>query len=210
VRLADYFYESLELEIEFEPGEFDKDAFLKDIKPSKEHKTYRFVYGSKEYPGEQHAHADVHFTDKGNVKVRLLYAVSKDRIPQDQPHSMEDCARWLRKFFKATTVVVATQGAFEFGERYIPVIPLPFPLLSSNKVLAGCSVTGVAVGFPEDADLVSAIVQVSHHGVSVSAWAVTLSRTNRFDAFRMAKRFASDAKKLVREVANERESSTGK
>ncbi len=202
MNLHDYFYDHVSFEIGFESGEFDKATFLADIKPKKEVRHYRFACASKEHKSKQHAHVNVELLPHDNeVRVQLLYTISKADPSVKETHSMEDCARWISRYFKISKVVAFVEAEFRFDKHYIPVVPLPFPLTTNNEELVGCSVTGMALEFPEDADLDSAIIQTYEDTTMLTAWGFMLLTTNRFDLQAAMKKFAKYGKRLMRKVA---------
>lgn len=202
VNLHDYSCRNIRFEIDLEAGEFDKNSFVTDLKPEKQTRQYRFVCASKEHKDKQHAHVNVDFLPDDGVRVQLLYTTSKVRSSKNDARSMEDCARWISRYFRISKVVALVEGQFEFDKHYIPLLPLPFPLMMNNETFAGCSVTGLAIEFPEDADLSSAIIQKWDDGTTgVTAWGLMLLATNRFDLQGAMKKFAKYGRKLMRKVA---------
>lgn len=210
VNLRDYFYDHISFEIVFETGEFDKAAFLADVKSEKEGRSYRFICASKAHKEKQHAHVNVEFVPHNNeVRVQLLYTTSAARPSKNEASSMEDCARWISRYFRISKVIAFVEAGFEFDKHYLPVVPLPFPLTVNDETLAGCTVTGLNLDFPEDADLDSVIIQRVEDSTSVMAWGFILLSTNRFNLQASMKTFAKYGRKLVRKVAinNERKTS---
>jgi len=209
VNLRDYFYDHIGFEIIFETGEFDRAAFLADVKSEKDRTDYRFVCASKEHKEKQHAHVNVEFLPNNNeVRVRLLYTTSEARPSKNEVSSMEDCARWISRYFRISKVVAFVEGGFEFDKHYIPIVPLPFPLTVNDETLAGCTVTGLNLDFPEDADLDSAIFQRLEDSTSVTAWGFMLLATNRFNLQAAMRKFAKYGRKLMRKVAIDDERKT--
>src|SRR5205807_5943311 len=104
VNLKEYFCDYFELSISFSLSEFDKEAFLNDVKPNEEKKRFSFVYGSQEHSGEQHAHLIVSFLSDEEGLATLSYSQSREEVKDLRPPYMEDCSQWFGKFFKTETV----------------------------------------------------------------------------------------------------------
>jgi hypothetical protein len=101
---------------------------------------------------------------------------------------MEDCARWISGYFRTNKVIALVETYFRFDKHYIPILPMPFPLMVNNETLTGCAITGVAIEFPEDTD--------------VTAWGLMLLATHRFDLNAAMKKFAKYGRKLMRKGGN--------
>lgn len=201
MNLKDYSCGYFELSISFSLSEFDKDAFLDDVNPGEDKRNKRrfgFTYGSQEHPGEQHAHLMFSFLSDEEGLAVLTYTQSQEEIEDKRPPYMEDCSQWLGRFFKTETLGAEINAAFDFGEDYTPVIVLPFPVMSEHEVLAGASVMGVSLEFPEESNLQYAIIQRADDETWISIKGTTELKTAEMDAYAALKEIFLLANKLVK------------
>jgi hypothetical protein len=168
--MEDFHCNMLELNISFSADEFDKDALLKEFDVEDESEyidedgdlVLGVSFGSREEALKQHAHLRiVIFKDKKGLAT-LGYHKSGMKIDDKKPPYVEDCAQWLGGFFKDDEIVARINAGYEFNKEFAPTIALPFPLVASNKALAGLKVTGLSLRFPEDAPIETAVLQ---HGM---------------------------------------------
>jgi hypothetical protein len=217
MNLKAYFCDYFELEITFSLSEFDKEAFLKDIeskdesKDTKKSKTqaerFSFVYGSQEHPGEQHAHLIVIFSDE-SCSAMLSYSRSRgEKVEDVRPPFMEDCSQWLGQFFKTETVVATIDASFDFGEHYTPVLVLPFPVMSEHEILAGTSITGVSLEFPEESTLDRVIIQRMDDSTWLSALGIVELKTAAMNAYAAFEEIVLPVNKLVKRTGAQNERS---
>lgn len=159
--MEDHSCEFLELEIRVPIEQFDKEAFLNDVKTVFDEKkgTHMWAFGSLEKPEKQHAHLRVDFRREKHVKFTITYHNFAIDAKDIRPPYMEDCVQWLGKFFKEDLVPADLMAAFRFDENYAPIISLPFPLLAASKQLLGSEVTGVSIRLPSAMKIRRAIVQ---------------------------------------------------
>jgi hypothetical protein len=202
VNLKEYFCDYFELSISFSLSEFDKEAFLNDVKPSEERKRFSFVCGSQEHPGEQHAHLIVSFLSDEECLATLSYSQSREEVVDARPPYMEDCSQWFGQFLKTETVVAEIDASFDFSEDYTPVIVLPFPVMSEHEILAGASVMGVSLEFPEESNLQFAIIQHNDGGTWLSIKGTAELKTAAMDANAALEETFLLVNKLVRRMGN--------
>lgn len=201
VKLDALFCDHIEFNITLAPDEFDRDGFLKSVKPDSEKKDeYRFICPSSLTDAEQHAHVAVELSGD-DVEIRLLYTTGKAHVDVDEPGMLEDCGKWISQFFKTERIQARVDGSFDFNSQYVPVLPLPFPLMTDSDVLAGCTVMGMALFFPKDATLTTAIIQrTADNGTWVMATGPMILEKDKFDVLAAIGKFAGHAKRLVRKA----------
>jgi hypothetical protein len=192
----------LEFNIFFSSDEFDKDAFLKDVDPEDELESYSWVFGSKEQPGKQHAHIEVEFSSspKEPHHARLIYIRSNQSVINKSGPYMENCARWLCRFFKIETTYTLVEGSFDFDKSYAPIIALPFPFVpmtDSSKILEGASITGVGFEFPKKSKLQSAIIQHFGDYTTLYISAIVRVRIKKFNASNELKKLSASVRELI-------------
>lgn len=203
--LKEFFCGYFELSISFSITEFDKEAFLDDVKPSEDKRNkdqFSFMYGSQEHPGEQHAHLAISFRSDENCLARLSYSRSPEEVEDKRPPFMENFSQWLGQFFKPEMVVAEIDASFDFSDDYTPVIVLPFPVMSEHEILAGASVMGVSLEFPEESNLHYAIIQRADNGTWLSLKGMTEMKTAAMDAHAALKEVFLLANKLVKGTGN--------
>lgn len=201
MNLQEYLCGHFELSISFSLSDFDKKALLDDVNPSedkKNKKRFSFTFGSQEHPGEQHAHLLISFLSDEEGTAILSYARSREEIEDKRPPYMEDCSQWFGQFFKTETVEAEVDASFDFGEDYTPVIVLPFPVMSEHEILAGASVMGVSLEFPEESNLHYAIIQRADDETWISIKGTTALNTATMDADAPLKEIFLLANKLVK------------
>lgn len=150
--------EMLELSLRFSSDDMDQNAFLKAAAvENREEYTNEdgdfvmaLTFNEHEESTDYHAHMRVRFFKDGQNMIDLRYHQSKPRATDEKPPYAEDCAQWLGRFFKVDKVTVRISAAYTFDKSFSPVLSLPFPLISSEKALAGSLVTGLSILFPKE------------------------------------------------------------
>lgn len=202
MNLKDYNCQSLEFHIFFSSSEFNKTAFLKDVDPKGTLGSYSFTFGSKEHPGQQHAHITIEFSSspKESHYARILYIRSKREITNKRGRYMENCARWLGGFFKVEAKRLYIDASFEFDESYKPIIAMPFPFVpmtDGSKVLDGTSITGLAFEFPPNSKLQAAIIQYLYEETSLYVSAIPMVKIKRLSVANELKRISASVGQLI-------------
>jgi hypothetical protein len=159
--MEDFHCEFLEFEIRVSAEQFDKEAFLEDVKVVFDERkvTHMWGFGSLEKADKQHAHILADFRHEKRVKFIVTYHSVGLKDEDVRPPYMEDCVQWLGKFFKEEIVSANLTASFRFDKRYAPIIALPFPLLAANKELSGSVITGVSIRLPRILKIRRAILQ---------------------------------------------------
>jgi hypothetical protein len=159
--MKDFFCETLELDFRVVPENFDKDAFLADVKDVAERSTdvHTYVYGSSTKPDKQHAHIIVDLHGKKRFRFRITYHSFPGNTQDTRPPYMEDCAQWLGQFFKDEELQANLRAFYLFDKKFSPVVPLPFPLVAASKQLAGSKVTGLSLRLPLEMGIRRAVIE---------------------------------------------------
>lgn len=163
---TDFYIDSFELRLEFSPVEFDSDAFLKAVaERGTKIETHDggdtdvgFSFGSLDQSVTHHAHLRVRLKKSGSGRAEISYRSGSLEDEKEQPPYIEDCAEWFGGFVKAEKVLAHIHVNYTFDKSFSPVLPLPFPLVTSEKALAGASVTGVALVLPNDEGLSRTVI----------------------------------------------------
>jgi len=150
--------EMLELSFRFSSEDMDQDAFLKAAEINREEYTDEdgdfataVSFGAHEPETDYHVHMRIRFFKNGQNKIEISYHDSRAEGMEDvRPPYAEDCARWVGGFLKVDKVTARISAGYTFDKSFSPVISLPFPLISSEKALAGSLITGLSILFPRE------------------------------------------------------------
>ncbi len=148
--------EMLDLSFRFSSEDIDQDAFLKaaGIENKEEYIdqdgdfAMALSFSAREQCTDYHAHMTVRFFKDGRTMINISYHDSQAEDTDSNPPYAEDCAQWIGNFFKVDKVAARINAAYTF-KSFSPVVNLPFPLISSEKALAGSVVTGLSILFPD-------------------------------------------------------------
>src|ERR1700733_1316613 len=125
--MKDIFCDTLDLAIQFPKDQFDKSAFLADLRDVpdelKEREYFSWAYGSLENPGKQHAHISVDLRGKKTALVNIVYHGEDPGIKDLQPPYMEDCAQWIGSFIKGD-VEPYINAYFDYPSTFHPGVVL--------------------------------------------------------------------------------------
>lgn len=159
--MKEFFCEMLELDLRVAADQFDKEAFLAEVKKIDERDTdvREYTFGSSTKPDKQHAHIIVDFHKEDRYRFRIIYYSRPGENKDTEPPHMEDCAEWLARFFRNDEIQGTIHAIYEFDERWAPVVPVPFPLVVASERLAGSKVTGIALQLPAKMRISRAILQ---------------------------------------------------
>lgn len=206
--MEDFHCEMLELSLSFSSEEMDQDAFLQaaGIENKEEHTdsdgdfAMDLTFGAREESTSYHAHMRVRFFNDGNNVIRIGYHASRaEAIGDVEPPFVEDCAQWLGGFYKIAKIPARISGTYTFDKSFSPVFSLPFPLISSEKTLAGSLVTGLSILFPKE-EPESAIIQSTPEDetmVFFNTWSKL--DLEKFDLLTELERLSTSVNSLVRE-----------
>jgi hypothetical protein len=182
--MKDFFCEYLDLDIRIPEEVFEKDAFYEDVKDVLDENSqgvHMWYYGSIEMPNEQHAHIVVDFRKVGRVRLKITYHASPHDHKDIRAPYMEDCAQWLGRFVKEDEVSAELSAFYEFDKTYSPIIAMPFPLLASNKELAGAQVTGVKIQLPRRMNIKNVVLELGKKKTGIYADLTIKVNLKQFD-----------------------------
>jgi hypothetical protein len=158
--------DALEMILEFPLEEINQDAFLQAAKIDREEFTDEdgdlvagIDFGARDEATDYHAHMRVVFYKDGRGRVDVSYHASKAETIDKEPPYVEDCVQWLGSFLKNDKLKAHIHATFLFDDSYSPSIGLPFPLITTDKTLAGTLVTGVSLVSPKESGSEMAILQ---------------------------------------------------
>ncbi len=153
--------EQFTLTIRFNESTFKKKDFLDDIKPKdKDIKHTFFFYGSKiqeDKEDKDHSHLEL-YLNKKNSFLRIIYHQGESPSEDVREPYMEDCSKWIAQFFKRKNLATDYTVVFRYDENYEAIVPLQYPLLTSNKNLKAVTVSGYQIEFPKEALIDTAFI----------------------------------------------------
>ena len=191
MNMEDFHCDSYDLRLKFSPEEFDKTAFLKvaGIEDESEYLdedgefVLRLSFGSRAKQPKDHAHLQLLIRKDQSGVATLSYHQAGANPVDKSPPNLEDCANWLGSFFKKDEMEMLVNVAYEFGDEFVSTIPLPFPLVASNKALIGLKVTGLSLQYPEDDPIESVILQRSKKEIYLFFHTKAAIRLKEFSLF---------------------------
>lgn len=199
--MEEFFCEIFELQFRVPAEQFDKEAFLSEVQQidKRDSDIREYAYGSSTKPDKQHAHIILDFHRPERYRFRIIYYNFAIDNKDTQPPYMEECAQWLGRFFKDDEVRGNLHVSYFFGDKYSPVVPLPFPLVVSSQELAGSKVVGIALELPAEMGIERAILQRSRKkdGTSIHIDAKTKTRLSEFNLISELERLAVIVTALV-------------
>jgi hypothetical protein len=166
VGMKEFHCDVFELVFEFPPEEFDLDAFVTEAGINKEEyidEDGDFVagvsFGARDENTDYHSHARILVFKEGKSRINVSYHDSKaDKVDAKSPY-VEDCVQWLGGFLRADKLTARIHATYLFDNSFSPTIGLPFPLITTDKSLAGGLVTGLSVAFPKEERSEMVIIQ---------------------------------------------------
>lgn len=168
--LEEFNCDTFELSFEFKAEDFDKESFEDAIREAEdverysddEVEEYGLSFGSPDESLRPHAHLRIKLR-KGEKPSRteLSYHGSRMWDADKSLPTVDDCARWLGGFFKAALIESRKQVGYTFGNTFSSIVPLMFPLATTEKNLVGSYVTGMSLILPPDGVAESAIIQAA-------------------------------------------------
>lgn len=165
--MDDFNCDMLELNFEFAREALNEPAFLE---ASRELKAEEYTddegvleltlsFGSHEEPPKPHAHLTVRMGKEDNVRAEIRFHNSKMEVEGGPFPPYEECTQWFSKFVNTDTIKAHLHAAYIFDESFSRTINLPFPLVTSEKELAGSLVTGISLLLPKEQTVETAVVQ---------------------------------------------------
>ncbi len=204
--MEDFYCDVFDLSFSLTVEDFDKDVFLKEAGIENESDytdedgdlAVALAFSSREEPPKQHAHFRIVFRHDNTVRAALNFHQAGTRQVEKKPPYLEDCAEWLSRFFKSDEVPADIHIVYDFDENFTTTIPLPFPLVASNKALAGLKVTGLSFEYPKGAMVESAIVQSAEDGVFLFFEREAIIRLKEFNLYKELEKLTASVNTLVK------------
>jgi hypothetical protein len=211
--MKDFNCDMLELSFRFTPEEIDQDAFLKAFEIEEKEKVVDAegdifvtkVFGRREKTTDYHAHGVFLLEKSGKGRIDIRYHNDPLDIEDEQPPHAEECAQWLDGIFKSEEKEARVTATYDFDKSYATTIAFPFPLATTEKALAGCSVVGVAVQFPKEGPFEMAIVQQGEKGAFLTASTRYKIRFKDFDLSAELEKLSTATSSLVRKQEHSEE-----
>jgi len=174
MKMLDFHCEMLELSVRFSSEEFDEPAFLKAAEVDEKEKyidedgdfVMNLSFGTRDESSDYHAHMLILIMRNGKHRIDIRYHDSRIEESNDGAPYAEDCAPWIGSFFKTEKQVARIAAGYEFDSSFSPVISLPFPLVSSEKILAGSLITGLSILFPKESGAENIIIEAGEDGTT--------------------------------------------
>ncbi|HEY3028459.1 MAG TPA: hypothetical protein VGJ55_20090 [Pyrinomonadaceae bacterium] len=209
--MEDFHCDSLHLSFGFASEEFDKDAFLKAVEVENENDyidedgdlVLALSLPSRQEPPTEHAHLAIFVPkDKKDGRASLDFHPAGPKEIDKTPPYLEESAEWLTQFFKKEITAAQINSAYVFDSGFAPTIPLPFPLVVSDKNLSGLKVKGLSLQFPEDTWIEDAILQ--NAGAETYLFLTTKSTVvlEDFDLNKTLEELKETVDSLVKEKSN--------
>lgn len=206
MHMEDFHCDMFNLSFNFTSEDFDKSAFLKEVGIENESEyvdedgdlMFRLFLPSKEDMSKQHSHLTVLIRSDMTGRVSLDFHKPGSKQVENKPPYLEEATLWLSAFFKKSEVVARMDIAYEFGNDFETVIPMPFPLLASSKALSGLKVTGLSFEFPPDNPVRSAILQKETDKRYVFIQVRNSVNLKTFDLYQELGKFKGTVESLVR------------
>lgn len=204
--MKDFHCEMFDLVFRFSLEEIDQDALLKalGIKDKDEYTdedgdmVIPRSFGSREKTSNYHAHLRVILFKDGRGRIDIHYHDTAVEMEDEKPPSSEDVAQWLGGFFKSDTMKALITAAYTFDKSFAPTIALPFPFATSEKMLAGSTVTGLSIQLAKEAPLDVVTVQRSGDETFIFIYSTSEIRLKDFDLIEELERLYGPVSSLIR------------
>jgi len=206
--IKDFHCEMLELAIQLAPEQIDGPKLLEALRNKEESDsddetededvTILRTFGNRDPATDYHGHFTITLAKEGKSRIELRYHADSLEIEDERPPYIEDAAAWLSEFIAEEQVSGRLNVAYNFDKSFAPTIALPFPLATSEKALAGASVRGISIQFPDKDPLDIAIVSRSPEATYISIFATVNVRLKEFDVLTELKRLVPSMDSLVR------------
>ncbi len=157
--LEEYHCDTFQLRMQFDTGEMDVERFLEAVSErgiatdadADGVREIELVFGGEEEVEVTcHAHANVRIWKDNSGRVELSYHAGTSVDGLEPPPTLADAPSWLGQFFADKPLTTHIHVNYTFDQSYEPTISLSFPLVASNKQLAGAVVTGLAFTLPTE------------------------------------------------------------
>jgi hypothetical protein len=204
--MKDFHCDTFELSFRFTSEEIELENFLKAVGLENREEAadedgdilITNTFGRQEKTTDYHGHIRVTLNKENNGRVILRYHESGLDIEDEEPPHAEDFANWLADFFKNEECKSRVTASYAFDNSYEPTITLPFPVATSEKALAGSSVLGVSIQFPEKHPLDIGVVQRGENVTLVTVLFTSEIRLRDFNLLTELERLEAHIDSLVR------------
>lgn len=197
--------EMFEMSLRLPEGSIDRDAFFEaaDVQDKEEFTDedgdflLPLTFNDHAPNIDYHVHMRVLFFKDGRNKIDIKYHQSKPRGTEENPPYAEECARWFGSFLKVDSPTARISAGYLFDKSFSPVVSLPFPLISSEKALAGSLVTGLSILFPK-ATPESVIIQTDNGDTSLFFSTKSEVNLKEFDLITELEKLSSRVNSLLK------------
>ena len=164
--MQSFFCDLIEVRLRFKAGDLDTAAFLRAVDQigiSTEadedgDREILLIFACENKTDDYHAHVTVRLRKDESGIVEIGYYTGLTERAVEPPLNVTNCANWLGEFF-AAEVTSHVHINYAFDKSFIPAVSLNFPLTTTEKVLAGTVVSGLALVFPSSFPNTTAIIQ---------------------------------------------------
>jgi hypothetical protein len=206
MKMLDFHCEMLELSVPFSSEDFDEPAFLKAVGVDQKEEyidedgdfVMNMSFDTHDESSDYHAHMMVLLFKNGKNRIDIRYHDSRMEASNGEPPYAEDCAEWIGGFFKVDQLMARIAAGYEFDKTFSPVISLPFPLVSTEKSLAGSLITGLSILFPKEKSPENVIIEAGSDGTTF-VFLKTRSelRLKQFDLSEQLKKLSDSVNSLI-------------
>jgi hypothetical protein len=206
-KMDEFHCDMLELSFEFAREDLDEPAFLKAVSELEVdgytdddgNIDIALSFGSRDKPPKPHAHLIVRLNKESKSRAELRFHNSTMEMEEDQPPYVDECVQWFSGFFKSDTIAAHVHVAYIFGESFSPTVTLPFPLVTSEKGLAGSLVMGISFLLPKGQLVTTATIQITPKGGTYLYITITdATNLKDFNLFAELERLSPSVNTLVK------------
>jgi hypothetical protein len=194
--------DSFEVRLSFDTGDMDVSRFLKAIEErglsarteDSGDRDVWLTFGSHDDAWDYHAHLRVFLRKDDSGRAELSYHPSSYDDKGSNPFVV-DCAQWFGGFLKEP-MMAHLHVNYTFGPSFTSAISLNFPLVTSEKPLAGALVSGLALVFPNER---TAIIQSGKDEIYLFVRETTRIDFSTFEPTKEIERLSPFVGNLVKE-----------
>lgn len=149
--------ETFEVRMRFDSHEMNIEGFLESLsergisaEPDADgDRDVSLTFPGGEEGSPYHGHLTVQIWNSGSANAELSYHSGDTEKGAESPLTVDDCAKWFGSFFHEA-VTAHLHVDYGFDKTFTAVVTLPFPLVTSEKHLAGAMVSGLALTIPNE------------------------------------------------------------